>query len=242
MDFLSSNDFLFNLLRSCAGSMLGSFSNYFADYAESNIALVAYVSAVCRALLINQSAVQNQITALLGGVGLVNAEMNFYQSFVRLLLDKYDAVSYQAAGIWHKKLWCLTILNFYPTSDSTLVSWLPEVVNMNISLMAEYKAEEEEGRNHSSKMYSIMISSADYIEEDEEDAYSDQKYQTDDSSVVPEPEHIVTAFKSIIEKDPISTKNIQVALESMFQSMRPILGEDSYNQLIKHAEEISRKS
>ena len=225
--------------------MLGSFSTYFADYAESDIALVAYLSAVCRALLINQSAVQNQITALLGSVGLVNAEMNFYQSFVRLLLDKYDAVSYQAAGIWHKKLWCLTILNFYPTSDSILVSWLPEVVNMNISLMAEYKAEEEEGRNHSSKIYSIMMSSADYIEEEEEeeqDSYSAYKYQSEDSSVVPEPEHIVTAFKSIIEKDPISTKNIQVALESMFQSMRPILGEDSYNQLIKHAEEISRKS
>lgn len=184
MDFLLAADVLTVVIRPCLAAMgslccnedvvaVGTFSNiaaHFEEFQESDIALVSYLAVCARCLLLDAGLLASccsraMIRASGPASGGYDTENILLKGICRLLIEKFDTFGYSKGGIWRRRLSCCSLLCLYPSSDPTLLDWLPEVLYMCDDLLSE--AASDEGREKIAALAGSIISVADDDDDDD---------------------------------------------------------------------------
>jgi hypothetical protein len=118
-----------------------------------------------------------------------------------------------------------TILGFYPTTSSNLLSMFFEVMNAGISLLAAIQTEEREKQQGCGSGLSSfdMISRGDQ-RYDEDDFFGDEEEN-------PSPELIDITFQQMLSTNEIMNLDVKGLLSSTLEGMRGAMGEEQYAQL-----------
>jgi hypothetical protein len=163
--FLVRSGILLLIMRGCAAST-PQLSRMLSDYEESDIAVISYLSVVARMILLNAQLMVEAATAVLSALRAEGAlqpagegsgdPQVLMKEITRLLIDKFDSVGYCSAGMWRRRLWCVSLLSLYPTQDNDLLQSFPEVINIAADVVSEENTQEAKGR--AARMVDTMVS------------------------------------------------------------------------------------
>jgi len=142
------------LLGVCAS--VPDFQEVLKTYEEADVAVVSYLSIFARLLLaenLSRGAISagpgapiNVLTESLGATArdinslisakgggsddLLSSTHDLLCRVLKLMLSLFDSVNYRPGGVWHRKLWCLSLLSLYPSADPQLLEIFHEVVHV----------------------------------------------------------------------------------------------------------------
>jgi hypothetical protein len=148
--FLLQSGLLLDLLKPCCASM-PEYSSQLEDMQEADIAIVSYLSVLARIALVTPAAASEAANALAVHPDLVSHLGGatggvLLRGLIRLMIDKFDCVGYCTGGSYRRRLWALSLLSLYPTQDSVVLDWFPEVVSAADSILCEEEADAAERR------------------------------------------------------------------------------------------------
>jgi hypothetical protein len=203
--FLLQSGALTTLLRPCAAAV-PSLATHFEDHLETDVALVSYLSVCARLVIVAPTVLQQATSALCGDDG-----RPLLHGVVRLLIDKFDAAGYSSSGVWRRRLWCVAVMAMYmyPTGDSPLLDWLPEVLVICDDVAAEQAVEEaQEGAG--------------------------LLYTQDSDDVLADP--LSLTFNRIVAADGVTTVSIRRLVGERMDVLRQALGNAAFEELMRRVE------
>ena len=234
-EFLLQSGILQTMLRSICASM-PTLADSLTNYAEIDITVVSYLSIFARLILLqncNQlrtfvvfQAIDDMISDL-SRIGLsTNRQMLIY-GIIYLLIDKFDNVGYCSAGMWKRKLWCISLLSNYSATnyDTFMLEKFSEVVNISADVLSEEEA--EEGIERCTYMANTMLA-----------------FDADDDLNDDNKEPITTCLLSLLQGDIISSTSVyaytkqklielkQYTDETTFTQIMTMIGQDTLNRYI----------
>jgi hypothetical protein len=237
-EFLLHSGILHIMLRSICAKM-PAFKNSLCQFDERDLTIVAYLTVFARLILLqnlNQlrtpivyQSIDSVVTEL-ESVALHSNRQMLMQGIVYLLLSYFDNVGFCAAGMWKRKIWCLSLLSNYPAAttnidgNSCMLDIFSEVINISTDVVSEEVA--EEGIKRSNNMANSMLS-VDY-----------------DDEVVNTEEPIITCLQSLLQGDVVSVTSVhgytkqkliemkQTHNEATFNTIINMIGQDNLNRFI----------
>jgi len=238
-EFLLHSGILQIMLRSICAK-IPAFANSLSHFDELDLTIVAYLTIFARLILLqnlNQlrtpivyQSIDSMVTELESVALHSNREM-LMQGIIYLLILYFDNVGFCAAGMWKRKIWCLSLLSNYPAAttnidgNSFMLEKFSEVVNISTDVISEEVA--EEGIKRSNNMANSMLS-VDY----------------DDDEVVNTEEPIITCLQSLLQGDVVSVTSVhgytkqkliemkQTHNEATFSTIIRMIGPDNLNRFI----------
>jgi len=155
----------------------------------------------------------------LESVALHSNRQMLMQGIIHLLISYFDNVGYCTAGMWKRKLWCVSLLSNYPAAttntdgDSFMLEKFSEVINISTDVISEEEA--EEGIARSNNMANTMLS-VDY----------------DEDEVVNAEEPIITCLQSLLQGDVVSVTSVHVYTKQKLIEMKQTHNEATFNTII----------
>ena len=224
-EFLLQSGILQSMLRSICASM-PTLADSLTSYSEIDITVVSYLSIFARLILLqnfNQlrklvvfQAVDNMVIDL-STIGLTTNRQMLIHGLIYLLIEKFDNVGYCSAGMWKRKLWCISLLSNYPSAvsngDSFMLEKFAEVVNISADVLSEEEA--EEGVERSMFMANTMLA-----------------LDADDEMNEESKEPITTCLLSLLQADIISSTDVCAYTKQKLIEMKQSNDETTFTQIM----------
>jgi hypothetical protein len=142
------------------------------------------------------------------------------KAMFRLIIDKFDTVACMAGGHWHARICCLWLLSAYPSADSDLLDWLPEVLYIVDGILLDETNSEEMMESMVSNIFGDDIDSLDG--DDDEDDDSDGRAA----------ESSVRHMKAMLAHDFAVGTSIQQVVVEKLQALQVQMGADDLHAKI----------
>lgn len=213
------------MVRACCAYISG-LQEAMKQYHEPEIVLVSYLSFLCRVLICSPQCLHETVTVVVNELISLGAAPHgtsgdvLMKSIVRLIVDMIDMVGSCAGGMWRRKLWTLSLLSLYPTSDSTLLDIFPEVLNITDSAVCEEKDDEAQGQGLIAKLAGAMTAIS------TEDAAF-----VGDEAVAPDP--VTIKMGELVSQDIVMRSSLIHVAHEKFQALRAMVGDARCSQLVQ---------
>ncbi len=228
VQFLVQSGCLQSMLRACSAAV-PELSQYLQDFAEADVAVVSYLSIFARLCLNSSDTLQREIWTLSQSIRTPEVSSHsepfvLRRSLLRLLIDKFDSVGYCQGGMWRRRLWCLALLSLFPSEDTAISQWFPEVINICADIISEENSEEGQSRAHGNAMLDCLVA----IDEDCFVAIDE-----DSSQCEPAVEPIVVTFRHLAGVDIVATTSVRTVAAHQLQRLQSCLSEDQFLSVVQ---------
>ena len=224
--FLQQSGALHSILRTCVASVpqFASVASL-GEHREEDVVLVSYLSIFARMLLTDAAQIMPAARSICAECLAADAagsltgldESILVKCLVRLMIDKFDAVGSCTAGMWRRRLWCLSLLSLYPHTH-IVAEWFPEVYNIAVDVLAE-DATEEGQRRKDGLLQALMGGDGDMAGCNDDD---DDDEDNGRAAAADEPEPITETFGRLLSADVVMASDVQAVMQAKVQAMQTI--------------------
>jgi hypothetical protein len=206
------------------------------EFQENTLGLISYYSIFARLLLLQSTSqlgdlLMNSINNLtvdiyrirIGNVDTPDGNL-LIKGYMRYILDNFDSVGYSSSGTWRRKLWCLSLLSIYPTSDKEMLDMFPEIVNIAVDIICE--EESEEGKLRLKGIVNALLSSSNDRMRDNYDSDNDNGNKEEEN------EPIIKSMTLLMNRDIVINSNVNDIVIEKLGSVLNTIGNEEFSKFV----------